>query len=63
MRHLPGSAARSAARTLRREGYGRAVAPPESFWVEDVAGPLLPGEVDRARAWGRTLAASVVQTV
>lgn len=63
VRHLPGSAARSAARTLRKEGYGRAVANPESFWVEDVSGPLLPGEGDRARAWGRILAASVVQTV
>lgn len=52
-RHLPGSAAKAAARALRRHGF-RVVAS-ESFWVEDVAGPLLDGEVGRAREWGRSL--------
>lgn len=28
-----------------------------SFYVDDMAGPLLPGEVERARAWGQQLAA------
>lgn len=54
-RHLPGSAARSAGRALRRHGYRPAVAP-ESFYVADVDGPLLDGELDRARAWGQRLA-------
>jgi hypothetical protein len=33
----------------------------ESFYVDDVDGPLLDGEVDRARAWGRQLAASMAK--
>jgi hypothetical protein len=52
---VPGSAARGAAKRLRRLGF-RLLAAPESFFVADVAGPLLPGELDRAREWGRTLA-------
>jgi hypothetical protein len=32
------------------------VAPAESFYVEDVAGPLAEGELARARDWGRELA-------
>jgi flavodoxin len=55
VRHLPGSAARSAARAARRHGF-RAAAPPHSFYVEDTPGPLLEGEIDRARTWGRELA-------
>jgi hypothetical protein len=55
-RRLPGSAARSAARALRRRG-ARLVLDPESFYVDDVAGPLGGDELDRAREWGRTLAA------
>lgn len=57
VRHLPGSAAKGAQREARRHGY-RPVAR-ESFWVDDVSGPLAGGELDRATAWGRTLAASV----
>jgi hypothetical protein len=30
----------------------------ESFLVEDSEGPLAPGELDRARAWGAKLAAT-----
>ena len=56
VRHLPGSAGRSAAKGLRKHGYAT-VSKPESFWVEDVAGPLLDGELERARAWGERLAA------
>ena len=58
MRHLPGSAAKGAAKLARKHGYasaGRA----ESFYVDDVEGPLLDGELDRARAWGRQLATSL----
>ena len=29
----------------------------ESFYVEDAPGPLVDGEVERARTWGRALAA------
>jgi hypothetical protein len=55
MRHLPGSAAKGAARIAHRHGYEPAVRA-ESFFVKDVDGPLLPGEVERAREWGRHLA-------
>ncbi len=49
-----GSAARGFARILRGRGY-RLVAVPESFFVADTEGPLLDGELDRARAWGAGL--------
>jgi hypothetical protein len=54
MRHLPGSAARSADRRLRALGITR-LAPPTSFYVSS-DNELLPGEEDRARAWGEQLA-------
>jgi flavodoxin len=60
MRHLPGSAAKSAAKAARRHGY-ESVSKAETFYVDDVDGPLLDGEVDRAREWGRQLAASMVK--
>ena len=53
--HLPGSAARAAEKQLRRLGF-RIIAPAESFYVEDVAGPLSDDEESRARAWGAQLA-------
>jgi hypothetical protein len=62
MRHVPGSAAKSAAKAAHRHGY-ESVARAESFYVDDVDGPLLDGEIDRARAWGRQLAASMIKTV
>ncbi len=55
---VPGSAAASAHRKLRRLG-ARPVAPAENFFVEDMTGPLLVGELDRARRWGEQLAAKV----
>jgi hypothetical protein len=51
---IPGSAARSAAKALAERGFERA-ARGETFWVEDTPGPLRPGEVERAREWGRKL--------
>jgi hypothetical protein len=54
VRHLPGSAARSATKALHRHGY-RIVVRPESFYVDDVSGPLFDGELERARAWGEQL--------
>jgi hypothetical protein len=53
--HHPGSAAKSAAGAAHRQGYESA-AKAESFYVRDIDGPLLDGEIDRARAWGRQLA-------
>lgn len=53
-RGVPGSAARTAHRLLRRAGF-RVIAPPTSFWVEQTSGPLTTGEVDRAVAWGTEL--------
>src|SRR5690606_3876637 len=48
---LPGRASRSAAKKLKRLGC-QLVVGPESFYVDDYGGPLLPGELERARAWG-----------
>jgi len=56
VRHLPGSAAKGAAKVALRLGY-EAAAPPESFYLEDVPGPLMDGELSRARDWGERLGA------
>ena len=58
VRHLPGSAAKGAAEVAHKLGY-EAAARAESFYVEDVSGPLLEGELDRARVWGEQLAAEI----
>jgi hypothetical protein len=55
VRRLPGSAAKAAGKEVRRHHLGRLVAS-ESFFVEDMEGPLLAGELDRARTWGTELA-------
>jgi len=59
---LWGSAARGLARELVRAGL-RLALPPRSFLVEGPTGPLtdrlVEGELDRARVWGRELAASI----
>lgn len=63
---LSGSAAKDAAGRLRRSGC-RLIAAPESFFIERDRPPdgekrrhgseqLEPGELERARAWGRRLA-------
>lgn len=52
---IPGSAAQKVAKRLRRRGLG-VVAPAESFYVIGTDGPLLDGELDRARRWGEQLA-------
>ncbi|MFI7700586.1 flavodoxin family protein [Nonomuraea sp. NPDC049480] len=54
---MPGSAARAVAKRLRRLGI-RAVAPAQSFYVSGTQGPLVEGELERARQWGESLAAS-----
>ncbi len=58
MRHLPGSAARRAAKTLQHKGFGTAAAA-QNFYVTATSGPLVAGETDRAREWGRQLAAEL----
>ncbi|MBL8924279.1 MAG: hypothetical protein JNJ54_35855 [Myxococcaceae bacterium] len=50
-----GSAARGEASLLSARGYtmtGR----PQHFFVKDMDGPLMPGELERARAWGQGVA-------
>ena len=54
---LTGVASRGIARRLRRRGYK--VLASESFLVCEAEGPLEDGELDRARAWGRELAAQL----
>jgi hypothetical protein len=51
---MAGGAAAGIARRLRAHGY-LLTAEPEGFIVEDAAGPLRAGELDRAKAWGATL--------
>jgi hypothetical protein len=53
-RLLSGRASKKIERALSHLGFD-IVAPPESFLVNR-ASHLLPGEVDRARAWGARLA-------
>ncbi|MEZ5093418.1 flavodoxin/nitric oxide synthase [Nocardioides sp.] len=53
---VPGSAAKSAASSLRHHGFGRAHRG-KTFFVLGVEGPLAEGEAERARAWGAELAA------
>ena len=52
---LTGGARGAIARRLERAGY-RLLGEPETFLVEAVAGPLKPGELERARRWGNGLA-------
>ncbi len=54
-RWYAGGAAPRIARGLRDRGYV-VEGPPEGFFVEDTAGPLRPGERERAQAWGVELA-------
>jgi hypothetical protein len=54
----PGSATGTVAKLLERAGYARLVKP-ERFIVQGTHGPLRPGELERAHAWGVTLAAAV----
>ena len=58
VRHLPGSAARRAAKAAGGLGYDLA-ARPESFYVIGTSGPLAAGELERAHIWGERLAATV----
>ena len=54
---VTGSAARGIARRLRHHGFD--VLATESFVVKGTEGPLKPGELERAQAWGEKLAHSM----
>jgi hypothetical protein len=58
-RGITGSAARAAAKRLRKLGFDL-VREPESFFVDKTTGPLLENELDRAREWGGSLARSLL---
>lgn len=50
-----GSAARAEAKALRAKGH-EVIGSAEHFYVADTDGPLLDGELARARAWGADVA-------
>jgi flavorubredoxin len=56
VRGWPGSAAKAAAKRLRKAGY-RLLWPAQTFYVADLTGTLVEGEIQRARMWGRWLGA------
>ncbi|MGH8871070.1 MAG: flavodoxin family protein [Acidimicrobiia bacterium] len=58
---VPGSAAASAGRRLRRLGF-HVIVGPESFFVDGTTGPLLAGEYGRAHSWGELLASRLAVT-
>ena len=60
VKRLPGSAAKSAGKEVRRHHLGRLIAT-QSFYVNDMEGPLVEGELDRAQEWGKQLR-SIVST-
>ena len=57
---LPGAAANAIARRLRRIGVSPVLSA-ESFYVSATDGPLLEGELERARQWGESLASTWVR--
>jgi flavodoxin len=58
-RLLSGAASDRIAKALTKRG-GHLVAPPESFLVSGGEGPLVEGELDRALAWAKGLAQSLL---
>lgn len=57
VRRLPAAAGPTAARLAKRQRF-TTVDRPVAFLVDDVQGPLVDGEVDRAASWGRSLGAT-----
>ena len=53
-RWVPGSASHKISRALSRKGLSAAAAP-LSIRVDGTTGPLVDGELDRARTWGEAL--------
>ena len=58
MRHLPGRPPRAPPGPSTVMATERAEAT-ESFYVADIDGPLIDGELERASAWGRRIAADL----
>lgn len=58
LRWSPGGATGAIDGKLRRAGF-RTVVRGEKFYVSSPYGPLREGEVERARAWGQELAATI----
>lgn len=54
-KRLPGSAAKRAARELRKKGF--VVVDRTSFYVDGITGPLSSGQLQRALSWGTALLA------
>ena len=59
VRWLPRAAGPSALRLARKHGLD-SHSHPVGFLVDDVSGPLLDGELERALAWGRRVGAELV---
>ena len=57
---FPGAAANAISRRLRRAGISPVLSA-ESFYVSATDGPLLEGELERARQWGESLATTLVK--
>ena len=62
VRHLPMSAARSAAHLLRDRGF-TLVSRPTGFVVQEVEGPLEARQMERAISWSRMLAREALARV
>lgn len=60
VRWLPKAAGPAAARIARRRRI-RLLGAPMAFLVEDIKGPLVEGELERAVAWGRSLGVRLVE--
>ncbi|MGI9609219.1 MAG: flavodoxin family protein, partial [Acidimicrobiia bacterium] len=58
---LPGSAAAAAEKRLRKAGC-TIVDEHQSFYVDGMTGPLIDGELDSAREWGRSLGAKMAMS-
>jgi hypothetical protein len=58
-RMLTGSASRNIQRSLRHNGFAT-LAEPHSFIVTGMAGPLAPGEIERAEQWGEAIGRTTI---
>ena len=58
VRGVPGSAAKAATKRLRKAGY-QLLWPSQTFYVSDLTGTLVEGELERAHMWGRWLGVGV----
>ena len=58
VRRLPAAGGPKAARLVRHRHW-QLTGKPAAFLVDDIGGPLLDGELERAERWGRLLSAGV----